>query len=102
MNDRGMTSATEVLHRVDHDMEAETSVCESVVDALARVEDAEPEALASPVHDAIDLDALDRLFSSRFDGTPRSTTGYVEFTARDCRVVVHSDGEILVYRDETV
>ena len=91
-----------MLQRADHDMEAETNVCQSVIDALSNVEEADPEELASPIHDSVDLDALDRLFSPRFDGTPRMTTGFVEFTVRDCRVVVHSDGEILVYREGTL
>ena len=100
MGNRGAVDGASVLYRTRHDETAGSTVCETVIDALSEVEDVDPETVADPLHDSIDLGALDRLFGSRFDGTPRTTTGRVEFAIRGRRVIVHSDGEILICRDE--
>ena len=101
MGNRGAVDGASVLYRTRHDEAAGSTICETVIDALSEVDEADPAAVADPLHDSVDLNALDRLFGPRFDGTPRTTKGHVEFTIRGRRVVVHSDGEILICRGES-
>ncbi|MDS0257994.1 hypothetical protein NDI56_01070 [Haloarcula sp. S1CR25-12] len=58
----------------------------AVVLAVARSEGIEPAALREPLFDALDGDALDRLF--------RDTTGHVTFEYQGYEVTVSSDGDV--------
>lgn len=64
----------------------------AVVTALADAEDVDPAEL-EPLYDRIDLDALDRLFAPRDDGTPRDA-GRVRFRTHGYEVVVTASGRV--------
>lgn len=49
-----------------------------------------------PLGTVVDLDALENVFESRFDG--RIGQGYVSFEYCDYTVVVHSDGDVTIDR----
>lgn len=62
----------------------------AVVEAVAETKGVRPEAIGQPLNDVVDPDALDALFATRRDGTPRSG-GTVSFTLADVVVTV-TDG----------
>lgn len=68
----------------------------AVIESLADALDCEPHEVP-PLHDTVDLDALEALFGSQYDGTPR-TDGRIAFVHGDCDVVIAS-GVVRVYRD---
>ena len=69
-----------------------TVVVQAVVEALDR--DAHE---VTPLHRSVDPDALDSLFATKHDGTPR-TGGRVGFDHADCRVVVDGPKVAVFYR----
>jgi len=92
------TSPTDPMHRGDPEThvtrwtETETPVA-SVVEAVAAVTGTPPASL-SPLYDAIDPDALNRLVAPG-RGTP-STDSRVSFRFEGCMVTVHGDGRTVV------
>ena len=62
----------------------------TVVNRVRQHEDTEPEDLV-PLYEVIDPDALNMLFSSRRDGSSRSTTGAVTFQYCGFQVTVTSE-----------
>ncbi|WP_158055286.1 HalOD1 output domain-containing protein [Halorussus halophilus] len=82
-----------VSRSFDGDDRLSTVVIEAVADAI----DCDPHEVTPPLHRSVDLDALDSLFGTQHDGTPR-TGGHVAFDHGDCRVLV--DGSrVSVYSD---
>ncbi|NHN58079.1 MULTISPECIES: HalOD1 output domain-containing protein [Halorussus] len=67
----------------------------AVIDAVADAADVDPAELGTPLYDKIDPDALDSLFSDRYDGAPRGS-GRVVFDLRGYEVTVYSDGYVVV------
>lgn len=92
MDDTGDNGTDPML--VHYHSAEEGSLTESVLEAVAAVEEVSPaelEALTS----RIDPDALDAIFSPRLDGTPR-LEGTVQFPLHGNLVTVYATGEILV------
>lgn len=71
-----------VTRTLDPDDQPSTVVIEAIADALDS-----PAHEVTPLHQSVDLDALDSLFGTQHDGTPR-TGGRVAFDHGDCRIVV--------------
>lgn len=67
----------------------------AVVEAVADVCEVDPIDLEPRLYQAVDPDALDRLFARRADGTPREG-GRVEFVLAGCQVRVEADGTVKV------
>ncbi|AEH36575.1 HalOD1 output domain-containing protein [Halopiger xanaduensis] len=74
-------------------MDGEQSISLHVIEAVAAYEGVEPEALRSPLHSAIDPDALDALFRSA-DGEQGAVS--VEFTYKGYRIQVDGPDAITV------
>ncbi len=75
----------------------EESPAEGVVSVVAAVTGADPTRM-EPLYEAIDPDALDRVFDST-GGDPGESPGTrVRFRYRGCVVTVHGDGRIVVSR----
>lgn len=72
---------------------ASESIGETVVYAVAEATDTDPMDLP-PIYDVIDLQALERLFPD--DSAHANADARVSFTAFDCEVTVHADGEVVV------
>lgn len=89
---RGEFDATTDTYRRDGDWEAEP-VSAAVVEAVSTLTNTPPTEL-DPLYNVINPDALDILYKSTYDGTPRTSGGNTTFTYNDCRVTVHADGEI--------
>lgn len=66
----------------------------AVVEAVARVRDCDPTDMES-LDKVVDTDALDALFTPRYDGTERDQ-GSVSFPYEDRHVTVYSDGRVVV------
>lgn len=77
---------------MEYEISADEPVSVAVVRAVSAVRGRKPSRLPS-LTDALDPDALDDVFGSRKDGTPR-TGGRVSFVYGDCRVAVEH-GEYL-------
>jgi hypothetical protein len=73
----------------------------SVVRTVAAVTGTAPEDVR-PLYDAVDPDALDRLFARTESGAERPLTGQVRFRFNRCDVTVHADGRTVVSPDENV
>jgi hypothetical protein len=67
----------------------------TVVHALAEATDTDPVDMEVELNAILDPDALDRLFDTRTDGTPRSG-GSVTFELLDCAVTVDADADEIV------
>lgn len=78
-----------------HNRESSARLSTTVVHALADAMDRDVTATGAPLYDAVDPDALDRIFAPTADGTPRPP-GHVAFTANGYRVTVYSTGQIVI------
>ena len=70
------------------------ALSDTVVRAVADAKDVDPLDLDARVYDAVDPDALDRLFTPTGDGSARQ--GMVAFPMAGCRVEVQSDHAVRV------
>ncbi|MFC6837769.1 HalOD1 output domain-containing protein [Halomarina ordinaria] len=68
-----------------------------VVRTVAAVRGVPPATLEHRLYDAVDADALERLFAARPDGSARRP-GRASFVLAECRVVVEADGGVVAYR----
>lgn len=70
---------------------------QAVVTAVAKAEDVPVEELCppeyQPLHDVVDPQALDELFTPKADGSPRGP-GHVSFTFCGYEITVESDGSV--------
>lgn len=77
---------------MDYEIETDESVSVAVIRAVSAVEGCDPCSLR-PLSDVLDTDALDVLFNSQADDTPR-TGGHLSFIYSHCRVTI-DNGEYL-------
>jgi hypothetical protein len=68
------------------------AVSHAVVEAVASARDTDPLELP-PLYDAVDPDALNRLFDYEHAATS-SATACIQFRMAECDVVVHRDGTV--------
>lgn len=74
---------------------ADITPSNAIVSAIADTEDVDPLEV-DPLYDVLDPDALDGLFGSRSDGTPRYGDVCVEFRLNGYTVALSSDRRIHV------
>lgn len=74
----------------------EQSLATTLVTAVAELTDCDLTDEEYTLYDAVDPEALEKLFSDRHDGSPR-TGGHVAFELRGCRIEVWAQGDHLVY-----
>lgn len=72
----------------------------AIVDAVAAVADCDPTDAEFVLYDAVDPDALRRLFGDSPGGATRDE-GRVVFELQGCRVEVHADGDHVVYAPDS-
>ncbi len=93
---------TERVTDLDEDRRAAYRVAGNVDDVSTRVIRGVEEIVGEDednrtwLYDSIDPDALDTIFSEKHSGATRES-GKVVFTTRECKVVVHGNGEIYIY-----
>lgn len=80
-------------YHVRHDFARKDELSVTVVTAVAEVCDCDPEDL--DLNAVVHPDALNSVFSPRYDGTPRRG-GTLSFSLAECSVTVRPDGEIIV------
>lgn len=73
---------------------ADQSLSVRVVEALAEAQEVPPERLDPPLFEAVDPDALDRIFADEWDVTRDS--GRLSFVVGDHEVLVRASGEVTV------
>lgn len=71
---------------------AAISLSSKIVSEVAEFKDVDPLGIETPLYEVVDPDALDDLFTAR--SGPRA--GSVEFAYAGCRVLVHSEGGVVV------
>ncbi|MCU4752156.1 hypothetical protein OB919_09195 [Halobacteria archaeon AArc-curdl1] len=69
------------------------AVTHQIVQEIADSKEIDPIEVTPPLHSAIDVEALERLFASTKDG-PRS--GHVTFEYNDCTIQVSADMDTTV------
>ena len=82
-------------HRFEWSDDAALSI--AVIEAVASVSGRDPLEI-EPLNRYVDPDALDDIFEH--DEAPSTARGRISFPLEEYLVVVHSDGEILVYPPE--
>lgn len=88
-------------YRVQHDWTEPEPLYYTVARAVAAITDTHPTHVES-VDQAVDPDALDRLFQPTSDGSLRKNGGHIGFTLDECDVTVYWDGEIVIRAPENV
>nr|WP_165875335.1 HalOD1 output domain-containing protein [Natrarchaeobius chitinivorans] len=77
-----------------HDWETDSSLCRTIIWAIAAVSGQSPEELP-PLYSAIDPGALENVFQPRSEGKPR-THGRVSFTYNGFDIDVFASGRIRI------
>jgi hypothetical protein len=72
------------------------NVSTNVIGAVAEAADCDSLAGDCILYDAVDPDALDRLFADR-DAESTLSSGKVVFSLQGCRIEVRADGELVVH-----
>lgn len=81
---------------VQYDPDGSATLLTTIVHALTTIVDVDVSQGEFSLYDSVDPDALERIFSKKADGTPRSD-GHVAFTALECEVYVYANGDIFIY-----
>lgn len=80
-----------------YDLDRRGTLCPAIVDAVSEATGIPADEMKRPLNDVVDVDALEQIFRSRLDGTPRSG-GRIQFSYYGCAVVLDSTvGEMGVY-----
>lgn len=83
------------VHRVHHDSESDQPLSTAVIMAVADTAGINPSEIRTPLYDAIDPDAMNKLFEATSNGAER-TDGYLSFSIHGHHVSVDASGEISV------
>ncbi|SFB80188.1 hypothetical protein SAMN05444422_10288 [Halobiforma haloterrestris] len=83
------------VYRVTHDPDGPATLSTTVVHALADCMGVDPTDGRISLYEAVDPDALDKLFRPRYDGTAR-TRGQVSFVVSGYRVTIEADGDVVI------
>lgn len=81
---------------VHHDEDGTASLTTTIVHALTAIVDADVSQGEFSLYDSVDPDALERLFSSKVDGSKRRD-GHVAFRALEFDVFVYANGDVVLY-----
>jgi hypothetical protein len=84
---------SEILYRARHDQTCEGPISETIVRALAAVENVEPDELGTRLYDSVDPEALDCLYGTAVE---RSERFRLAFTVGGYEVIVADGGDCLV------
>lgn len=82
-------------HTVYHDFDGSAKLTTTVVHALADATGMDITDADFTLNDYVDPDALNLLFSSRSDGTPRAN-GHVSFTVMGFQTTINANGQITI------
>jgi hypothetical protein len=89
----GEADPTPVVHRTGAESDGDGSVSSVVLEAVAEAKGTVPADLSVPLYEAVDPEALDRLFETSGD----TAGGRVQFAYADYRVAVTVDDDVYVY-----
>ncbi|GAA0201583.1 HalOD1 output domain-containing protein [Haladaptatus pallidirubidus] len=89
----------ETMERAEYiyEMDDEENVTDGVVTAVGNATEMSMTEM-TPLHESVDVDALNDLFSDNHDGSSRNQ-GRVRFTYCGCRIHILSTGRVLVEPD---
>ncbi|WP_049970872.1 HalOD1 output domain-containing protein [Haladaptatus cibarius] len=91
---------SETMERAEYvyRMDDEESVTDGVITAVGNATGLSMTEVP-PLHESVDVDALNDLFSDSYDGTSRNR-GRIGFMYCECKIHVCSTGRVLVEPDE--
>ncbi|MFC7096825.1 HalOD1 output domain-containing protein [Halobaculum marinum] len=92
-------SVKQVSQRTTVVRTAEDDICLAVISAVAEARGVRPTELDAPLYDAVDPDALQRLFPC--DGQESGADVSVQFTWAGCSVSVYGPGHVSVDSEST-
>ena len=75
------------------------TVSETVIDAVAAIQNLDPTDTRIPLDESVDPDALDAIFEDTFDGRTRYD-GRVVFEVAGLEVFVHANSHIFIREDD--
>ncbi|WP_115864432.1 HalOD1 output domain-containing protein [Halorussus litoreus] len=84
---------SEILYRARHDRDRDGPMSETIVEALAAVENVEADELGARLYDSFDPEALDSLYETAAERAERLR---LAFTIGGYEVVVADDGDFFV------
>ncbi|WP_458204835.1 HalOD1 output domain-containing protein [Haladaptatus sp. NG-SE-30] len=97
MNDSVFRDYPEPVASAQYSWGGEMTLVHTIVETLASATGQSPEDIP-PLHDVIDVDALETIFGPRENGEMRPLTGTISFVVCDHEVEVQSHGRVLVRR----
>lgn len=102
MSDRILSCEGPPVYETQYDSSSSNTLFRTIIEAIATVAETPPVELA-PLHDTIDVGALERFLEHASAGA-RNTTVSIGFSVETWTVLVHSDGHVLVYEpaDEAI
>lgn len=83
----------------ERQIEDSDGVAETIVSAISAITDTDPVEM-DPIHEVVDVDALEDLFGPTAGGTPRSG-GIVSFSYAGCAVTVEGTDRVKVRQQES-
>lgn len=98
-DDQGVRQDRKVHHQF-HDFTSDSSLSLTILEIIEQLSNADTTEMDGSLNEYVNPDALDSLFSPRFDGTPREDGGSISLELYDHDIVVHSDGHIIVSQPE--
>jgi hypothetical protein len=93
--DAGSDDQAERTFRWTPSGESGTGPSQTVVEAVATLEDRDPSRLR-PLYQVVDPEGLDALFEPNSSRSRQSIDGHVTFRFEGSEVTVHSDGRVVV------
>ncbi|MFB9806393.1 HalOD1 output domain-containing protein [Haladaptatus pallidirubidus] len=95
MNETVLREEPEPLASAQYSWGGEMTLVHTIVETLASATGQSPENLP-PLHNAVDVDALESIFGPRGNGQHRPVTGEISFLVEEHEIVVKSHGRVLV------
>ncbi len=77
-------------------MKSAVPLHQKVVERVAEANDVEPSDIDTPLHAAVDTDALNEIFNSKDEGFSRDE-GKIQFPYCGYKVVVSAEGDVRLY-----
>ncbi|WP_458205121.1 HalOD1 output domain-containing protein [Haladaptatus sp. NG-SE-30] len=87
--------ANQTGYHVYHDATSTRPLSETLISAIAVIQNVDPTVTPIPLTDVVDPDSLDLLFTDTHGGK-RRIGGYIQFTVAGLEVFAHANGHIFL------
>lgn len=97
MSESVLQGRPEPIASAQYSWDGEPTLVQTIVETIASASGRNFEDLP-PLHNVVDVDALETIFGPRADGQLRPVTGAISFEYADYEVTVEGHGRVLVRR----